>query len=167
MKRLTLITALIIVGLQACKYSDKWEQVITNNTFSIEVPSWMEKTTEIHPSAVFQYRNKFRNFYAIAEPKAKGDSTAFSNMLHASLDTLKGSLQKPIVTDSLLITVNGITGVRVEVMGELQEEVIYFSEVFLQGNKSNYHLSVWTRGEDRKLRYKDDINKLINSFKEL
>lgn len=166
MKRFALIIVLIIASLTSCKYSDKWEAVPVS-TFSVEVPSWVEKTTEIHPSAPFQYRNKFRNFYAIAEPKGKSDAVAFNSMVNSSLDTLRASLKKPIVTDSLTVSNNGLTGIRVEMMGELQEEVIYFSEVFLQGNKSNYHVSVWTRGEDRKLRYKDDINKLINSFKEL
>jgi hypothetical protein len=166
MKRFALITALVIVALQGCKYSDKWEAVPVS-TFSVEVPTWVEKTTEIHPSAPFQYRNKFRNFYAIAETKALGDSAVFTGMIKVHLDTLMGALTKPIVTDSLQVNNNGLTGVRIEVLGKMQDEPLYFSEVFLKGKKNNYHLSVWTRGEERKLRYKNDIDKLINSFKEL
>ncbi len=159
------VSAVILSG---CKYSDKYETVEVNKEFSLSVPSWLKKEDNLKPGASFQYANRFRNFYAIAEPVAKGtDSAAFSNALNANLTLVKKAMSKPMVTDSVAVDYNGTKGIRVEVMGEMSGEKIYFSEVMLEGKKSFYHLSIWTRSEERKLKFKDDIQQILSSFKEL
>ncbi|MBS1612863.1 MAG: hypothetical protein JST49_08590, partial [Bacteroidetes bacterium] len=74
---------------------------------------------------------------------------------------------KPVVTDSTSITTGGLTGSRVEVYGKMNDEAIYFTEVLLEGKGKLYHYSIWTRNEKRKLDYKNDINKIVTSFKVL
>ena len=91
----------------------------------------------------------------------------FEYYLNRNLGALKKSLVKPLVTDSTHVEINGLQGVRTEVLGKLDGENIYFSEVLLDGKTKYYHLSVWVRNEERKLRFKEDINKIIGSFKAL
>lgn len=154
--------------LSGCKYSDKYQTIEVNKEFSLSVPSWLKKEDNLKPGAPFQYANRFRNFYAIAEPVAKGtDSAAFSHALNANLTLVKKAMNKPMVTDSVAVDYSGTKGIRVEVMGEMSGEKIYFSEVMLEGKKSFYHLSIWTRSEERKLKFKDDIQQILSSFKEL
>jgi hypothetical protein len=154
--------------LSGCKYSNKYESVEVNRQFSISIPSWLKKEDNLKPGAPFQYANRYRNFYAIAETVTKGtDSAAFIHALDANLQLVKKAMTKPMVTDSVAVDYNGTKGIRVEVMGEMSGEKIYFSEVLLNGEKNFYHLSIWTRSEERKLKFKDDIQQILSSFKEL
>lgn len=74
---------------------------------------------------------------------------------------------KPVITDSASINVGGLNGSRVEIYGRMSDEAIYFTEVLLEGKGKFYHYSIWTRSEKRKLDYKNDINKIVTSFKVL
>ena len=70
------------------------------------------------------------------------------------------------MSDSTEVTIGGLKGTRVEIFGKMSDEPIYFSEVVLEGKNRFYHLSIWTRTADRKLKFKDDIDHILNSFKE-
>jgi len=123
----------------------------------------MKKYDDLKQGAPFQYANRYRNIYTVAEASKQelGDLMANTTSL------LSKSMKNAVVSDSSSVTINGLPAVRTEVFGKMNEENIYFTELVIQGKKSNYHLSIWTRGEDRKLRYRDDINKIAASFKEL
>ena len=86
--------------------------------------------------------------------------------MSANMAVLAKSMSNVKVDDSTGVTIGGLNGARVEIRGEMSKEPIYFSEVVLEGKNRFYHLSVWTRTADRKLKFKDDIDKLLNSFKE-
>ncbi len=171
MKKFVLYLS-IVFGLlsivSSCKYNNEYQTVNANNEFIISVPSWMKAEETLAPGAPFQYANRFRNFYTVGFVSKKDTSKVpFDMYWNNSLLALKKSLTKPLVTDSLSITVNGIAGVRAEVLGKMDGENIYFSEVMLDSKTKVYHLSVWVRGEERKLHFKEDINKIISSFKEM
>jgi hypothetical protein len=86
--------------------------------------------------------------------------------MSANVELLSKSMVKPVVNDSTAVTIGGLSGARVEISGKMSGEEIFFSEVLLQGKSRFYHLSIWTRNADRKLKFKDDIDRIINSFKE-
>lgn len=150
---------------QSCKYSDTYESANANGKFEIQVPSWMKKDTRLKPGADFQYANRFRNFYAIGEVEGNANDN-LDSLMRFNLEVVRKSLLKPIVSDSFPDTINGLSGERVEIFGKMNGENIYFTEVMLGGKQHVYHLSIWTRNEDRKLKYKNDIEKILNSFKE-
>ena len=155
----------VLFFYQSCKYSNTYETANTNGKFEIQVPSWMKEDTKLKPGADFQYANRFRNFYAIGEIEGKpGES--LDSLMKFNLDVVRKSLANPIVSDSFPDTINGLGGERVEIFGKMNNENIYFSEVLLAGKQHIYHLTIWTRNEDRKLKYKNDIDKIFNSFKE-
>ena len=87
--------------------------------------------------------------------------------MSANLSVISKAMAKPVVSDSTEVTIGGLKGARVEIFGKMSGENIYFSEVVLEGKNRFYHLSVWTRNEDRKLKFKEDIDRTLNSFKEL
>jgi hypothetical protein len=163
-----LLVAVTCAGFAACSYSDKYELVNANNKFSVSVPSWMKEDKTLKQGADFQYANRFRNFYAIGETIDNSAGKANADIISGNLATLRKSLQKPMVTDSVEVTTeSGVKGTRVEISGKMTGEDIYFSEVLFQGKKGLYHLSIWTRSSNRKLHFKEDINKIIASFKEI
>jgi len=152
----------------SCKYSNQYQAINAANKFSISVPSWMKEDKSLKEGADFQYANHFRNFYAIAEAIPKDElKRTNAELMHDNLNTLRKSMAGAQVSDSTEVNAGELHGTRVEIFGKMNSENIYFSEVIFEGNKNIYHLSIWTRSEDRKLHFKEDINKIIGSFKEI
>jgi hypothetical protein len=161
------ITVVAVSLLSSCHYSEEHKVIDAQGKFTIEVPSWTKEDLKLKPGAQFQYANRFRNFYAIGEVIAKDTTPAgIDSLMRFNLNVLRKSLNKPIVSDSNAVIINGLNGARVEIFGKMTSETIYFSEVLLEGKSNFYHLSVWTRGEDRKLKFKAEIERILNSFKE-
>ncbi len=154
--------------IASCKYSNEYQTINANNKFSISVPSWMKEEKTLKEGADFQYANHFRNMYAIGETINKTDLKRTNpEMMNDNLNTLRKSMTNAVVSDSVYVIAGSLKGTRVEMYGKMSNENIYFSEVIFEGQKNIYHLSIWTRGENRKLHFKEDINKIIGSFKEI
>ncbi|MBL0309151.1 MAG: hypothetical protein IPP77_05585 [Bacteroidetes bacterium] len=158
---------LILLGVSACNYSEEYQTVNAGNDFSVSIPGWLKTEDDLKPGAVLQYANRFRNFYMIGNTESK-EHQDISTLTNRYLNVLKQSMKNPVVTDSMSVIINGLPGIRTEVYGKMNDENIYFSELVIEGKKNSfYHLSIWTRGEDRKLRFKKDIDRILNSFKEI
>jgi len=164
--RSALLLALLCCGIFSCHYSNEYQTVNADNKFTISVPGWMKKTDDLKPGAPFQYSNRFRNFYAIgtADDKVKFNKPTAA-VINENLDILRKAMANPVLTDSTGVEIGGLKGIRAEIYGKMNGENIYFSEVVLEGSTQIYHLSIWTRSEDRKLRFKEDINRILSSFK--
>jgi hypothetical protein len=164
-----VVVALIAFAATSCKYKEQWEQVNVNNEFTMEVPSWMEKTSELKEGAMFQYRNRFRSVYAIVvKEKADAVPQDFGAYVSANITVLKNVLTNPVLSDSSVVELDKLSGIRAEVYGNMGEEKIFYTHYTLKGDKGfNYQICAWTRGEDRKLKYNNDINRIIASFKRL
>lgn len=158
-----IIVSALLALISSCKYSQEYQIITVENQFSVSVPSWMKKYDDLKPGAPFQYANRYRNFYTVADASKLSPGELMANTTSLLIKSMKNA----VVSDSSSVTINGLQAVRAEVFGKMNDENIYFTELVIQGKKSNYHLSIWTRGEDRKLRYKEDINKIASSFKEL
>lgn len=154
--------------ISACRYSDTWETKNFNNEFTAEIPSWMEKTDELKEGAPLQYRNRFRNVYFIVIKDKQDTLPPFPTYVANNIAVLKRALTQPLVTDSANAELGGLEGVRSEVMGNMGDEKIFYTHYSLQGKKGfNYQVCIWTRGEERKLRYSAEMNRIIQSFKML
>ena len=158
------VACYLLTVFSSCKYSTEYQTINANNKFSISVPPWMKEDRSLKEGADFQYANHFRNVYAIGETISKTDlKRTNSEIIYDNLNVLRKSMVNPVVSDSIDITDGSTKGTRVEIYGKMNNENIYFSEVLFQGTKNIYHLSIWTRSENRKLRFKEDINKIIAS----
>lgn len=160
------IIFLSLFTVSACKYSKEYKPVKAGNLFTMMVPPWVTEVQNLKPGAEFQYVNRFRNFYAIGETVVKDSLKSVSSIMTANLAVLSKAMVKPLVNDSTAVTIGGLNGARVEISGKMSGEDIYFSEVVLEGKTRFYHLSIWTRNANRKLNFKDDIDHILNSFKE-
>ena len=170
MKRISffLVVACCLLFITSCQYSNNYQVINANNKFSMAVPSWMKEDKSLKAGADFQYANHFRNFYAIGEATSKSDlKRTTGEIMNDNLNVLRKSMSGALVADSTDINANGVKGIRVEFFGKMSNENIYFSEVLFEGQKNIYHISIWTRGENRKLHFKDDIAKIISSFREI
>lgn len=170
MKNIAFATTLLLLVISSCKYSGKYETIAAANKFSLTIPSWLKEDKNLKPGAEFQYANRFRNFYVVAESIGTPDSAqSVALALDSYVTHLRDTaiMKEALLTDSVAVLVNGLPGLRAEVFGKMDGETIYFSEVVIEGKKQRYHLSIWTRSEERKLRFKEDINAIVASFREL
>jgi hypothetical protein len=150
----------------SCRYSDQWETKNINNEFSAEIPSWMEKTDKLKEGAPLQYRNRFRNVYFIVIKERQDTLPPFEKYVERNTEVLKRALSRPLITDSTEVELSGLKGVKTEIVGNMGEEKIFYTHYSLQGNSGYYYqLCVWTRGEERKLRYGSEMNRMIESFR--
>jgi hypothetical protein len=127
------------------------------------VPDYLSKTDELRPGAEFQYRNRFRNLYAVvfSEKKDKDFATFYAEQT----GIIKKALEKPMVNDSIIVEIPGARGVHTEIAGKMQGEMIYYSILTLEAKDKYYQSCIWTRSEDRKLKYGKDIERILLSFK--
>lgn len=164
-KALYLLALCCMFILAGCKYNSEWQTVKAGNDFTLSLPPWIDETEELKEGASLQYSSRYRNFYVIAETLSNTKPAAAA--VSENVNRLKKSMTNPLVSDSVSVAIGGLNGSRVEIFGKMSGENIYFTEVLMEGKGKYYHLSLWTRGEERKLRYKEDINRIVESFKAL
>ncbi|MFN8308521.1 MAG: hypothetical protein U0T73_01040 [Chitinophagales bacterium] len=159
MKRYFLSALVVLCG---CSYSNKWGKVNVKNEFTVDVPSWMDEKTDLKPGADFQYCNRFRNIYAVGFSAPKNGS--LNDFYLKESQVLKNALTAPTLDDSTAGPISGRNAIHTELSGMMQGERIYYSVLAVEGDSKFYELCVWTRGEDRKLKYGADLNRLLGSF---
>jgi hypothetical protein len=139
--------------------------VILNHTnFKITLPGFL-KSDELAEDAKVEYANRYRNFYVVV----------FEHNKKEALDTLIAKTDKRIEMqmDSMYkqIQIDSFEGKKIylaQIDGKYpnEKERIYFTHKIIEGKKLNYEITIWTRGIDRKLKYKEVISDILDSFKE-
>lgn len=165
-QRAHFLIVIILSLFSSCKYSEEYQAVNANNEFSITLPSWLKKEEGLKPGAALQYANRYRNFYVIGETEPDTGND-ISLLTTSYLNVLRNSMKDAVMTDSTAFNLREQKAIRVEIYGKMNGENIYFSEMVVKGKGRFYHLSIWTRGEDRKLKYKEEINNMLLSFREI
>ena len=164
--RYAICFSLLTVLLVGCKYKDSWETKVINKEFSMAVPSYLKVDNEVKPDAPFGYANRFRNIYTTVFSETKDTiKDSFALYYQKQIQIIKRVLEKPGISDSSYIKIGGATGVHTEIYGKMQGENIYYSHLLLETNAKYYQVCVWTRGEERKLKYGKDIEQILFSFK--
>ena len=165
MKNHTSLVLIALSGLTlySCKYSYKEETVNVKNEFTMTVPDYLTRAENLKPGADFQYSNRFRNTYVVVFSDKKDKD--FQTYYHEQVAVIKKVLDKPMVNDSLSVELPGAKGIHTELAGTMQGEMIYYSLQTLETKDKFYQECIWTRGEDRKLKYGKDIERILQSFK--
>jgi hypothetical protein len=145
--------------------SDYDKPVILNQTnFKITLPGFL-KSDELVEDAKVEYANRYRNFYVVV----------FEHNKKEALDTLIAKTDKRIEMqmDSMYkqIQIDSFEGKKIylaQIDGKYpnEKERIYYTHKIIEGKKMNYEITIWTRGIDRKLKYKEVIIAILDSFKE-
>ena len=89
----------------------------------------------------------------------------FQTYYAEQINVIKKVLDKPMVNDSLPVEIAGAKGIHTEIAGKMQGEMVYYSVLTLETKDKFYQDCIWTRGEDRKLKYGKDIERILLSFK--
>lgn len=155
------------------------QTVKVDGKYSIELPKYLEKTSDINPEASLQYQNVVKQFFVIVidEPK-----TEFENALqeHSLYDMYSNDLEgySKLITDSMdksiklkkkpefeNTTINGKTARLLSFEGLNSGYPVYWKLAFVEGNSHYYQIMVWTKAESKD-KYEKEMTAIINSFKE-
>lgn len=163
---------LILLGFYNCSYSEEFYEVKQEN-YRIELPSYVKDlTNKLSETAPFQYGNQFRNFYIVIEEKDKNTTTLEAYAKNSVEAILAPAYVKEPDTLAFedIRNFNGMNGSHMEltaILGdEMLNEKILYRLYHLESPSRYYHVAIWTWDQWRD-KYKNDIEKIITSFREI
>jgi hypothetical protein len=166
MNRIFFVLFCLLSFVSSCNYSSESREINAENKFTLSVPGFLEETDELKPGAPIQVRNKFRNLYVVAFPDpqpAAGDQEFYEN----GIRVLKSALKNPQVSDTVHLQISGHPCIQTALFGKMQGENIFYLHLAVMGGKQRYEVCTWTRSEERWLRFRPDMEKILTSFREL
>ena len=161
----------------------KIDDIDGNPLYSMKLPDYLTEGYELNDEASLQYQNEYKEVYVIVidEPKqdfidvfmdlGDYDSTksAVDNYADAQMESIEGNMST--VTSKSTMRKSKLSGcdARVcDVAGTQSgiDDAMGFTVAFVEGKETLYMIMTWTF-EKTKADYQDDMDKMINSFKEL
>ncbi len=181
MKKHFFITIIAILLLLSCGDSkEKTQTVKVKNSYTMELPEFLTKTTTLSEEASLQYQNIPREIYimVIDEPKSELKEVIAANALEdyytTNLDGYAQLLYNGIDSRTNLDSMpnlkskklNGLDAKTCAFTGTVQGLHIYWSLAFVEGKNNYYQVMTWTL-LNKKEEYKDIMDAMTNSFKEI
>lgn len=179
----TILTLAILVGTSLLTISGSTGEIkrITTKNYYLDVPVFMEETSDLNDDASSQYMcvkdvdGTVQELYLIIisethkEIKSYNLEYQFTTVTYweAAYKNLVASLNNAkILTQNLQVEqLNGMDCTRGDIYAELGDvNVLYHLGVF-KGKKAFYQVLTWTINEQAKI-FKPEMNAIINSFHE-
>ncbi|GAA4017426.1 hypothetical protein GCM10022408_33740 [Hymenobacter fastidiosus] len=179
MKKITILLMIILL-LNSCQIGDEQQTVTIENKYSVSIPSFLAKTSELNDDASLQYQHAWKEFYIIILDESKTDmqkvlddnnlTETYSNDIKGYSDlSLNGfekgisSSQKFEIIDTL---VNNMPARLLTITGRVEGIDAFYSLAFIQGKERYYQIMAWTLSS-KEYEYKDKMNRMMYSLKEL
>jgi hypothetical protein len=154
-----------------------------NSTYSMRLPDYLTEGNDLNDEASLQYQNIYKEVYVIVidEPKqdfidvfmelGDYDSTksACDNYTEAQMESIEGNMEAVTSKSTMRkMKINGNEARVVDVTGTQAgiTDAMGFTVGFVEGKESLYMIMTWTFEKD-KAKYQDDMDMMINSFKEI
>lgn len=168
MKNFYYCLGLCLVTLfTGCKYADTYKKFSSPHDFSVEYPPYLQKTNAIHPSALVQAKNDYRDIYFVAGLYDKGtDSLAFKTYCDTTIGNLEKNLREPLIEKDTFLTINKLPVREILLTGTLDEKRILYIIDFYDGRDKYYQTCGWFFRNKRNL-WEADITKSCRSLIEL
>jgi hypothetical protein len=174
---------LLLIGLLillSCGKSESPQKVVIENKYSLEVPSFLVKATDLNEQASLQYQNVYKEFYVIVIDETKADVfnaltqneltekytsdfKGYSNLILDNYYTNIEISQKSEVSD---FTVNNLPAKKITIEGKYAGVEAFFCISLIEGKDRFYQIMTWTL-KNKKDEFKDDMDKMIGTFSEI
>ncbi len=166
--------------LQSCGLHNEEQLITIEPHYSLSIPSFLTKADNLNDDASLQYQHSWREFYVIVidEPKSDMHKALKENLLtdvYASsidgysqliLDGIKDGLTDPTQSELIKTNINSMPARITTVNGSIDEFSVFYSIGFYEGRGRYYQVITWTLS-DKEDDYKDQMEKIIFSLKEL
>lgn len=162
---------------------DSFKEVKINEQYSMKLPDYLEEGSDLNDEASLQYQNLAKEVYVIVIDESKQDfidvfkqlgeydstKSACDNYATAQMKSIEGNMET-VTSKSTLRTnkINGCDARIADVTGTQSgiDDSMGFTVAFLEGKDNLYMVMTWTFEKDKD-KYQDDMDGMINSFKEL
>lgn len=143
-----------------------------SQSFSIKVPNWMRKTTELDEDLTveIQYQDKEKPLFIkvvstpVSEVRERGES--FREYVESVERNLKMNIESPSLREITAAPIEGMEVRYYELTGDLNDEVsLYYQIGIIEGKKSFYQILVWTE-IDSKGPLVPHMKRMIRSLRE-
>ena len=171
----------IILLIISCRPGNTEQLVTVENRYSISLPSFLIKAgNSLNENASLQYQNIWKEFYVIVIDELQSDvreALIDNELTDTYSDDLKGyselllynfgqSIKISHKSDIVDTLINNMPAKVLTIKGETEGLNIFYSLAFIQGKERYYQVMTWTSAKQENT-YKDKMNKILYSFKEL
>lgn len=179
MQRLNIII-LVIIFFTSCQ-SDETKQVVTiENKYSISIPSFLTKVSNLNDVASLQYQHAWNEFYVIVIDESKeemqkvlsennligtypNDINGYSSLLLNGLGENMKVTKKSKVINSI---VNNMPARILTISAKVEGIDAFYTIAFIEGKNRYYQIMTWTLAK-KESEYKEKMNQILHSLKEL
>lgn len=178
MKKILLCFVAAIL-LTACKVSDSNKDFEVNGLYSISVPSFMNKTTDLNDEASFQYQNIWKELYAMVIEESK---EGFGEALQYNEDWMEKenslSTYTQIVYDNIAAVaevyekewketvIHGLPAKILQLNANIGGLDIFYMIGIVDGKENYYQVYTWTLSK-KEAEHQEKMQAIIDSFQEL
>jgi hypothetical protein len=178
-KKLYLIILSLII-LVSCQPADTEKNIIIENRYSISIPSFLTKVSNLNEEASLQYQHALKEFYVIVidEPKEEMQKALtaydltdiYTNNVHGYtnlfLDNFEQVISVSKKSDVIDTLINSMPARVFNIIGRVEGIDAYYSLAIIEGEKSYYQVMAWTLS-NKEVQYKENMNRILYSLKEL
>lgn len=179
MKKLTFLILTILFFI-SCQPNETEQTVTIENKYSISIPSFLSKASNLNDAASFQYQHVWKEFYVIAIDENKEKlkeaivenhlTESYSNNLQGYTNLLLDNFRRVITISSesqvIDTLINNMPAKIVSISGKVEGIDAFYSLAFIEGKNRYYQIMSWTL-LSRESEYREKMSKLIFSFKEI
>lgn len=175
MKKILLLIA-IPFYLISCDEATTYETV-TVNDYSLEIPSYLSKGTDLHEDASLQYQNLFKELYIIVIDENKKEVSniilesaledTYSNDFKGYVKLVSGNQEEAIKMKKLSekdTLINSLEAKIVKLEAKVDDYDIFYVIAYINGVDSYYQITSWTLKDKRK-EYEPIMDKMIATFR--
>ncbi len=182
MKNLSSLYILIflVFFFSGCDTKTTYETINTDQKYSLELPSYLQKGTDLHDDASLQYQNLLKEFYIVVIEDNKEDlnnlideneiADLYSKDFTGYSDLLvEGFKENPDVGFDGKFTewkIGTLDAKYFKLSAQVEGLDVFYHYTLIEGKNTYYQVMQWTLA-DRKDAYKDEMEKIAKSFKEL
>lgn len=165
------------------KPDDSFKEVKINNLYSMSLPEYLTVGNDLNDEASLQYQNIYKEVYVIVidEPKQEfidvfkelGDydeaKTPCDNYAKAQMESIEGNMETVTTKSTMRKTKISGCDTRIADVAGTQAgitDAMGFTVAFVEGKENLYMIMTWTFEKDKD-KYQEDMDMMINSFKEL
>lgn len=179
MNRLNLFL-LTIWFLTSCQSVDTEKVITIDNKYSISIPSFLTKVSNLNEDASLQYQHALKEFYVIVidepkeellkalmeydlEDKYSNNVQGYANLV---LDNFERVISVSRTSDVIDTLIREMPARVLNINGTLEDIGAYYSFACVEGENHYYQILTWTLSR-KENQYKEKMKRIIYSFREI
>lgn len=171
---------LLLLAVTSCQIAYKEQTITIEDRYTLTLPGFLTKASNLNDDASLQYQNTLREFYTIVidEDAEEFHDAIYDNNLDELIElNLDGYAQllisgvenagiKAAVSETKSDYINGMPARFITARGVVEGIDVFYLFTFTEGANRYYQIVSWTL-DKQEAKYKDTMTKIAYSLKEI